>query len=201
MKSFEPDRGDGGENIFAEGTIVETAGGDYTYVGVVVSCLRKKAGQIRYVVEDDRGMLFIFSAKNLQLHASTLDERVVTGAAHINHIAAPQVANPAPSTILSGGGKAEDAERIRSSRYQGPAECRGKSNGGTPLAWTRAFTESRSSRSSDRPAQDNLDKPGYTPENRSPDQSLRLEHSVHPSACTVDSANESLSSLYGKDKK
>ena len=50
---------------FAVGAVVRKVGGDYTFVGVVVAVFAKRSGQVRYVVEDDRGILHIFSEKNL----------------------------------------------------------------------------------------------------------------------------------------
>jgi hypothetical protein len=50
---------------FIVGDKVQKVGGDYTFVGVVVSVFWKRSGQVRYVVEDDRGILHIFSEKNL----------------------------------------------------------------------------------------------------------------------------------------
>lgn len=47
------------------GDQVTKVGGDYTFDGEVVASFQKKSGQWRYVVEDDRGILHIFSAKNL----------------------------------------------------------------------------------------------------------------------------------------
>jgi hypothetical protein len=41
-------------------------GGDYRFDGVVVAAFKKLSGQERFVVEDDRGVLHIFSATNLQ---------------------------------------------------------------------------------------------------------------------------------------
>ncbi len=49
------------------GDVVEKIGGDYTFVGIVVAAFAKLSGAQRYVVEDDRGVLHIFSAKNLKL--------------------------------------------------------------------------------------------------------------------------------------
>ncbi len=48
------------------GTKVRKVGGDYTFVGVVVAAFTKLSGKERYVVEDDRGILHIFSEKNLE---------------------------------------------------------------------------------------------------------------------------------------
>lgn len=51
---------------YDKGDLVEKVGGDYQFSGTVVSCFLKKSGAERYVVEDDRGVLHIYSAKNLQ---------------------------------------------------------------------------------------------------------------------------------------
>lgn len=52
---------------------VEKTGGDYTFVGIVVARFEKLSGMIRYVVEDDRGILHIYSAKNLRLYEGPCD--------------------------------------------------------------------------------------------------------------------------------
>ena len=44
---------------------VKKVGGDYTFVGTVVAVFPKTTGAIRLVVEDDRGILHIYSSKNL----------------------------------------------------------------------------------------------------------------------------------------
>jgi hypothetical protein len=49
------------------GDKVVKVGGDYTFEGTVVAVFNKLAGQERFVVEDDRGVLHIYSAKNLAL--------------------------------------------------------------------------------------------------------------------------------------
>jgi hypothetical protein len=51
---------------FAVRDRVEKVGGDYRYEGEVVAAFRKRSGVVRYVVEDDRGLLFIFSQANLR---------------------------------------------------------------------------------------------------------------------------------------
>lgn len=51
---------------FERGDKVKKVGGDYTYEGMVVSIITKRSGQTRYVVEDDRGMLFIFNENSLE---------------------------------------------------------------------------------------------------------------------------------------
>ena len=49
------------------GTRVEKVGGDYTFVGTVVAGFAKlNPAHIRYVVEDDRGVLHVYRAKNLR---------------------------------------------------------------------------------------------------------------------------------------
>ncbi len=40
---------------------VRKVGGDYRFDGVVVAVFPKLSGQVRFVVEDDRGVLHIFS--------------------------------------------------------------------------------------------------------------------------------------------
>jgi hypothetical protein len=51
---------------FARGDKVEKVGGDYRFEGQVVAAFRKLSGAPRYVVEDDRGVLHVYSAKNLR---------------------------------------------------------------------------------------------------------------------------------------
>jgi len=51
---------------FDLGAAVIKESGDYTYQGVVVARFRKISGLIRYVVEDKRGLLFIFNDTSLQ---------------------------------------------------------------------------------------------------------------------------------------
>lgn len=49
------------------GDYVKKIGGDYAFEGVVVAEFRKNSGALRFVVEDDRGVLHIYSAKNLEV--------------------------------------------------------------------------------------------------------------------------------------
>ena len=51
------------------GSLVSKVGGDYRFDGTVVSVFTKLSGQTRYVVEDDRGVLHIYSEKNLERRA------------------------------------------------------------------------------------------------------------------------------------
>lgn len=51
---------------FCIGDAVIKTSGDYTYQGVVVARFKKLSGLIRYVVEDNRGLLFIFNDNSLQ---------------------------------------------------------------------------------------------------------------------------------------
>jgi len=53
--------------IYAVGDLVEKVGGDYTFIGVVVAAFKKLSGAERYVVEDDRGVLHVYSAPCLRL--------------------------------------------------------------------------------------------------------------------------------------
>lgn len=48
------------------GTKVKKIGGDYTFEGIIVARFAKLSGAIRFVVEDDRGVLHVYSAKILQ---------------------------------------------------------------------------------------------------------------------------------------
>ena len=56
---------------FDAGEEVEKVGGDYTFKGIIVSRFNKLSGLIRYVVEDDRGVLHIYSFKNLRRIVNT----------------------------------------------------------------------------------------------------------------------------------
>lgn len=47
------------------GSKVKKIGGDYSFDGIIVSKFNKLSGQERFVVEDDRGVLHIYSEKNL----------------------------------------------------------------------------------------------------------------------------------------
>lgn len=51
---------------FHIGNKVKKVGGDYQFEGVVVSVFLKLSGVTRYVVEDDRGVLHVYSEKNLE---------------------------------------------------------------------------------------------------------------------------------------
>lgn len=51
---------------FLVGDKVKKVGGDYTFVGVVVARFTKLSGLIRYVVEDDRGVLHVYNDRNLE---------------------------------------------------------------------------------------------------------------------------------------
>lgn len=48
------------------GMKVEKVGGDYQFKGIVVSVFVKLNGNIRCVVEDERGLLFIFNPNQLR---------------------------------------------------------------------------------------------------------------------------------------
>jgi hypothetical protein len=51
---------------YAVGDAVEKVGGDYTFAGHVVARFLKRSGKVRFVVEDDRGVLHVYSAANLR---------------------------------------------------------------------------------------------------------------------------------------
>ena len=52
--------------MFKTGDLVEKVGGDYTFVGHVVAVFEKLSGAVRLVVEDDRGVLHVYSVKILR---------------------------------------------------------------------------------------------------------------------------------------
>lgn len=54
------------EAQFKVGDLVEKVGGDYTFVGHVVAVFAKLSGAVRLVVEDDRGVLHVYSEKILR---------------------------------------------------------------------------------------------------------------------------------------
>lgn len=54
------------KNPLSVGLKVKRVNSDYTFEGTIVSVFQKVSRHVRYVVEDDRGVLFIMSAKNLQ---------------------------------------------------------------------------------------------------------------------------------------
>lgn len=54
--------------LYGKGDRVRKTTGDYRYEGVVVAAFYKLDGlNVRYVVEDPRGLLFIFSGQQLNL--------------------------------------------------------------------------------------------------------------------------------------
>jgi hypothetical protein len=62
---------------FAVGDIVEKIGGDYTFQGVVRMTGTKASGAWRCVVEDDRGVLHVFSEKNLRKAAPSPTQQLI----------------------------------------------------------------------------------------------------------------------------
>ena len=50
---------------FKVGDVVSKQGGDYSFKGIVVAAFRKTSGAPRYAVENDAGLLHIFSGANL----------------------------------------------------------------------------------------------------------------------------------------
>jgi len=51
------------------GRRIKKIGGDYRFEGEIVAVFNKRNGAVRYVVENDDGILHIFSAANLGLPA------------------------------------------------------------------------------------------------------------------------------------
>lgn len=54
------------EDSLNVGDEVSKVGGDYTFEGMIVAAFYKLSGAPRYVVEDDRGVLHVYSFKNLK---------------------------------------------------------------------------------------------------------------------------------------
>lgn len=54
------------EDSLNVGDRVSKVGGDYTFEGIIVAGFYKLSGAPRYVVEDDRGVLHVYSFKNLK---------------------------------------------------------------------------------------------------------------------------------------
>ena len=53
-------------NDIKVGDKVQRVNSDYKFIGTVVSKFNKTTGQIRSVVEDDRGVLFIWRRDNME---------------------------------------------------------------------------------------------------------------------------------------
>lgn len=51
--------------LFHEGDYVCKEAGDYIFYGIIVSVFRKRSGAPRYVVENEDGILHIFSSQQL----------------------------------------------------------------------------------------------------------------------------------------
>ena len=56
------------------GDKVEKISGDYTFVGIIVAKFSKLSGAIRFVVEDDRGVLHVYSEKILRLYEDPISK-------------------------------------------------------------------------------------------------------------------------------
>lgn len=52
-------------SYYKVGDKVRKNSGDYKFAGTVVSVFFKKSGAVRYVVENDDGLLFIFNGSQL----------------------------------------------------------------------------------------------------------------------------------------
>jgi hypothetical protein len=48
------------------GDRVVKTGGDYTFEGIIIAVFQKRSGAIRYVVEDDRGLIMIMNPQQLK---------------------------------------------------------------------------------------------------------------------------------------
>lgn len=54
------------KTYFHQGDPVRKVGGDYSFDGTVLTPITKLSGVVRYAVEDDRGVVHIFSARQLE---------------------------------------------------------------------------------------------------------------------------------------
>jgi len=64
---------------FGVGDPVFKVGGDYTFVGTVVAAFQKLSGAERYVVENEQGILHVYSEKNLAFNipaGESQDEKI-----------------------------------------------------------------------------------------------------------------------------
>lgn len=64
-------------HAFKRGALVEKTGGDYCFPGTVLTAFTKLSGQVRYVVEDDRGVVHIFNEAQLKTRALSADDEWV----------------------------------------------------------------------------------------------------------------------------
>lgn len=64
MSQVEKDNPTQQEQIVSVGSKVSKVGGDYRFDGTIVAAFTKLSGAVRYAVEDDRGVLHIYSRKN-----------------------------------------------------------------------------------------------------------------------------------------
>lgn len=55
---------------FEIGDLVEKKNGDYVFIGVIVSVFSKVSGALRLVVENDAGILHIFSPTQMKRRAN-----------------------------------------------------------------------------------------------------------------------------------
>lgn len=70
------------ETLFQVGDHVEKTGGDYSFTGVVVAAFKKLSGAERYVVEDCRGVLHVYSVKNLRPKEQSRFEKAIFSMLH-----------------------------------------------------------------------------------------------------------------------
>lgn len=57
---------------FREGDPVSKVTGDYHFDGWVVGIITKRSKVLRYAVEDDRGVVHIFAARQLRIRVETM---------------------------------------------------------------------------------------------------------------------------------
>lgn len=60
--------------VFSVGDHVINRGGGYHFTGAVVAAFRKRSGEVRYVVENEYGILQIFSVTEIKLDVTAGEE-------------------------------------------------------------------------------------------------------------------------------
>ncbi len=61
-------------SYYKVGDKVRKTSGDYKFSGTVVSVFAKKSGAVRYVVENDDGLLFIFNVSQLEIEPEIIKQ-------------------------------------------------------------------------------------------------------------------------------
>ena len=102
---------------FVVGDPVEKVGGDYQFEGSVVSVFKKLSGITRLVVEDDRGVLHVYSEGNLQLKGPLVVRSRATGL-YLSDTTGGRTEHPAKA--LSFASRQDAANELPEFRSHGP---------------------------------------------------------------------------------